>query len=140
VLQILFACLLLLVFVKMATLMMEVLHVAIVIILVLLVMDQRLLVLLVTPLYLENWLDLLVLVWRDGTIQAQIQFVKNAYINVRLVLMVFRVQNVLRTHLELLHQIAYVKKDILIMESLYVYRVLIIVSPVSGLLSASHAL
>jgi hypothetical protein len=124
----------------MATLMMEVLHVAIVIILVLLVMDQRLLVLLVTPLYLENWLDLLVLVWRDGTIQAQIQFVKNAYINVRLVLMVFRVQNVLRTHLELLHQIAYVKKDILIMESLYVYRVLIIVSPVSGLLSASHAL
>jgi hypothetical protein len=124
----------------MATLMMEVLHVAIVIILVLLVMDQRLLVLLATPLYLENWLDLLVLVWRDGTIQAQIQFVKNAYINVKLVLMVFRVQNVLQTHLELLHQIVYVKKDILIMESQFVYLVLIIVSPVSGQLSVSHAL
>jgi hypothetical protein len=85
-------------------------------------------------------LDLLVLVWKDGTTQAQIQFVKNVFINVRLVLMVFRVQNVLRTHLELLHQIVYVKKDILIMESQFVHLVLIIVSPVSGQLSVSHVL
>jgi hypothetical protein len=85
----------------------------------------------VTPLYLENWLELLALVERDGIIQAQIQFVKNVYINVRLVWMECLALNVLRILSETLNLIVCVKKNILIMESLYVYLVLIIVRLVS---------
>jgi hypothetical protein len=131
VLHPLFACLLPLAFAKMATLMMETQRVVNAIINVLPAKVQLQLALLVTPLYLENWLELLALVERDGIIQAQIQFVKNVYINVRLVWMEFLVLNVLRILSETLNLIVCVKKNILIMESLYVYLVLIIVRLVS---------
>jgi hypothetical protein len=131
VLHPLFACLHPLAFAKMATLMMETQRVVNAIINVLPAKVQLQLALLVTPLYLENWLELLALVERDGIIQAQIQFVKNVYINVRLVWMEFLVLNVLRILSETLNLIVCVKKNILIMESLYVYLVLIIVRLVS---------